>query len=374
LQAGDRIVSFSGRSVNSPAEAAAVLREADPRRPIAIEARRGEATIATAAPIVPHPREVGDGFAIDYQTLAMPEGRRRLVITRPSRREPLPAVLIIGGLGCYPADNPFNPNEAQRALAHALSTEGYVTLRVEKTGAGDSEGPACATAPMSTEVAGLVAGLRWLKAQSFVDAQRVTLLGISMGGIVGPLVAQQERVAGLAFFEIVGGTSWFEYELENRRRQLGLRGQSAAQIDAAVRDRAWCLNEVMTDRRPRADVIGARPACERELRFPVGDAYMQDVFTQNIPELFVSLNGTPTLIVYGGADFITSRAQGEGLAAAVNAAHPGTARFVEIPEMDHWLSRARDQRASFDRAVNQGRFIDVFNPEAARVLIEWLNR
>jgi hypothetical protein len=373
LQAGDVITSLGGRAVTSPADAAAALRSFDARRAIAIEARRGATTMSTAAPIVPHPREIGDGFSVDYEALTLPEGRRRLVVTRPSRpNNAAPAVLIIGGLGCYPADNPFNPNEAQRAFAHALSAEGYVTLRVEKTGAGDSEGPACASAPMANEVAGLAAGVRWLKAQPYVDARRVTILGLSMGGIVGPLVAREERVAGLAFFEIVGATSWFEYELENRRRQLGLRGQAAAQIDAAVRDRAWCMNEVMIDRRARSEIIAARPACERELRYPVGDAYMQDVFAQNIPELFVSLGGAPMLVVYGGADFITSRAQGEGLVAAVNAAHPASARFVEIPDMDHWLSRAADQRASFNRAVNQGRFIDVFHKDATRVLIAWL--
>ena len=368
LQAGDRITTLGGTTVASPAEAAAALRAADQGEAIAITAVRGETTIETSAPLVPHPLERGEGFAIDYATLPLAEGRRRLVLTRPESAGAKPALLMIGGLGCYPADNPFNPDEAQRALTHAATRAGFITLRVEKSGAGDSEGPPCATEPMATEVRGLVAGLRWLKARPDVDPSRVFIVGLSMGGIVGPLAA----VAGLAFFEIVGGTSWFEYELENRRRQLGLRGQTAVQIDAAVRERAWCLMAVMVDGRARAEVIAARPGCERELRYPLGDAYMQDVFAQNIPELFAALDGAPTLVVYGSADFITSRAQGEGVVAAINAAHPGRATFVEIAGMDHWLSQAADQRASFDRAVNQGRFIDRFHPAAATVLVEGL--
>lgn len=374
LQVGDRIIALGGTPVGSPAEASAVLRKADRDAPIAITAARGNATVETRALIVAHPLERGEGFAIDYATLPLPEGRRRLVLTRPEKAGPKPAVLMIGGLGCYPADNPFNADEAQRALTHAATRAGFITLRVEKSGAGDSEGPPCAIEPMATEVRGLVAGLRWLRARPDVDRSRVFIVGLSMGGIVGPLVAAEEPITGMALFEIVGGTSWFEYELENRRRQLGLRGQTAEQIDTAVRERAWCLMTVMVDKRPRAEAIAARPGCERELRYPVSDDYMRDVFAQNIPALFAALDGMPTLVVYGSADFVTSSAQGEGLAAAINAAHPGRATFVEIAGMDHWLSRAVDQRASFDRAVNQGRFIDRFHPEAAQMLLAWLDR
>jgi PDZ domain/X-Pro dipeptidyl-peptidase (S15 family) len=260
LAVGDTITVIDGKPVASPADVTRMLNDRNLGDEVALEARRGEQSIRTGAAIVEQPRESSDRFAVDYLTLPLPEGRRRLVLLRPHGATPRPAVLMIGGLGCYPADNPFNPNEAQRALTHELSGAGYITLRVEKTGAGDSEGPPCADAPMQAEIDGLAAALRWLKRHPQVDASRVFIVGLSMGGIVGPRVAALEAVAGMAFFEIVGGTSWLEYELENRRRQLGLRDRPAAQIDQMVRDRAWCLNEVMVDRRAAMISARGRPA------------------------------------------------------------------------------------------------------------------
>jgi uncharacterized protein len=374
LAVGDTITVIDGKPVASPADVTRMLNDRNLGDEVALEARRGEQSIRTGAAIVEQPRESSDRFAVDYLTLPLPEGRRRLVLLRPHGATPRPAVLMIGGLGCYPADNPFNPNEAQRALTHELSGAGYITLRVEKTGAGDSEGPPCADAPMQAEIDGLAAALRWLKRHPQVDASRVFIVGLSMGGIVGPRVAALEAVAGMAFFEIVGGTSWLEYELENRRRQLGLRDRPAAQIDQMVRDRAWCLNEVMVDRRARAEIIAARPACELELRYPVGDAYMQDVFAQNLPQLFLALKGLPLLVVYGEADFITTRLQGERLVEVINKEHAGSASFVPIAQMDHWLSRAASPQDSFERAAVRGQFVDTFNPAASEVLLGWLSQ
>lgn len=374
LHEGDVLTSIGGKPVASPAEVTPLLQALGMGATASLEARRDGTRLGTAARVVPAPIEQPGDFRIDYLTVSVAEGRRRAVLTRPTKGGPHPAVLIIGGLGCYPVDQPFNPNEAQRALAHALTRAGHATLRVETSGAGDSEGAPCAGTGMDTEVAGLVAGLRQLKQRPDIDANRVVILGISMGGIVGPRVAAEEKVAGLLMYEIVGGTSWFEYELENRRRQLALRGEQAPAIHQAVMTRAWCLMQVMVDGQARERVIAARPACERELRYPVGDRYMRDVFAANIPRLYTTLGPIPVRLVYGSADFITSRAQHEGLADAINAAHPGSASFAEIDGMDHWLSRAADPRASFDRAVSQGRFIDQFHDGAAQLAIDWLRQ
>jgi uncharacterized protein len=378
LRAGDRIITFDDVPVASAALAIAALRERKPGSRVAVRWVRDEVEQTGTATIVEHPREQSDGLRIRYDHIDVDGARRRVVLASAERESVdgaparTPAALIIGGLGCYPADSPFNRNEAQRGLAHALARAGIAALRVEKTGAGDSEGPPCADASMKVEIDGLVAGLRWLKAQPGIDPQRIAIVGLSMGGIVGPRVAAIETVSAMAFFEIVGGTSWFEYELENRRRQLGLRGMSEPEIHAAVLDRAWCMSEVMLSARPRESAIAERAACERELRYPLGDGYMREVFVQNIPQLFLALGPMPTLIVYGSADFVTSRAQGEGLAAMIERAHPGTATFQMIEGMDHWLSRAASTADSFDRAVNRGIFADKLHPEAPALLVRWL--
>src|SRR5689334_19062581 len=52
-----------------------------------------------------------------------------------------PAVLMIGGIGCYALDGLLGPAKLQQPYAQLLDAwtrAGYVTMRVEKSGMGDS--------------------------------------------------------------------------------------------------------------------------------------------------------------------------------------------------------------------------------------------
>jgi len=78
------------------------------------------------------------------------------------------------------------------------------------------------------------------------------------------------------------------------------------------------------------------------------------------------------LVMYGGADFITSRAEHVSLAEDINAMHPGRATFVEIPELDHYLSHQQSQKASFADPVT-GLLRPYYGATLEPVLDHWLD-
>jgi hypothetical protein len=240
-------------------------------------------------------------------------------------------------------------------------------MRVEKTGMGDSTGKPCAEADMRTELDGYLAGLRALKAKPYVDPARTFIVGHSIGGIVGPLAAAEEPVRGLVALETVG-TTWTEYELANHRRQLALRGEKPAVIADKVTLRAWCMHELLARGRPRAEVEAERPDC-RAVTYPASDAYMRQIAAVNLPALWERLK-PDVLVVYGSSDYYTDAAQHQAVVEVVNAARPGAATFVEIPEMDHLMLRAKDQAASLARA-QQGT-PGVYHAEVEEVVGRWL--
>ena len=76
--------------------------------------------------------------------------------------------------------------------------------------------------------------------------------------------------------------------------------------------------------------------------------YFQDLYDIPLMKSWKSASA-PLLAVWGASDFLTDGSEHEWLAAAVNSWRPGTAKYVRLDGIDHWLFKASDQRASMDR-------------------------
>ena len=84
-----------------------------------------------------------------------------------------------------------------------------MTMRVERSGCGDSEGGPLRDVDFETELSGNREVLRALKQLEYVDPETVMIYGFSMGGILAPLIANSKSLRGIVTY----GTaciSWFE--------------------------------------------------------------------------------------------------------------------------------------------------------------------
>jgi dienelactone hydrolase len=120
---------------------------------------------------------------------------------------PAPAVLFLQGGGCSSIDAPWAVGmPGPLSLIHSIASRGFVTMRVDKPGAGDSEGPPCAEAGFREELAGYQAALHALVADPTVDRNRVFLVGLSLGGFFAPLLARDVAVAGISAYGTIAFT------------------------------------------------------------------------------------------------------------------------------------------------------------------------
>lgn len=98
------------------------------------------------------------------------------------------AVVLVHGSGPENRNEQIGPNAVFLQLANALSNAGFVVLRYDKRGIGQSGGNASSTT-RSELLKDVEAAFRFVRTQSGVDPARVFLLGHSEGGELVPSVA-----------------------------------------------------------------------------------------------------------------------------------------------------------------------------------------
>jgi pimeloyl-ACP methyl ester carboxylesterase len=276
----------------------------------------------------------------------------------------------MGGLGCYSIDDLSEEHPYGRILTE-LTRAGFVTLRVEKTGMGDSEGAECMStaSDLQQEIDGYTAGLKALKTYPFVDSSETFILGHSMGGVTTPIVAGETAVKGIMVSGTIG-TSFYEHELDNLRRQLTLRKLPDAQIDSLVRLKALCNHRLYVDRQSLDQFRQELPYCfQLPIQPSVPYTYMQQAFDLNLSKLWAQVVA-PVLVVYGTSDFRTTAEENRYIVNVVNRSHPGHATYMEVPEMEHGFGQAGSQQASWNREVSGERII--FHRQFVLKLKRWL--
>jgi hypothetical protein len=352
VRAGDQILQLDGKPVASVRDfLLAIHRPARAQATLAIE--RGGTPMTITAMLKAPPDEHDPGIDTVYGALSFQGTLRRTLVTLPHGSAGRhPAALLIGGIGCFSVDVAGNPNDPYMNLTHDLTRKGFVTMRLEKSGVGDSQGPPCESVDFVTESASYEAALQALAANPAVDPLKIYLIGHSIGTIIAPRLAERHPVAGLIVADGVG-RDWYEYELLNSRGQWALSGLGPGEVDAMMLRTERCKYRILIARESEAQILAEEPDCKGAIAYPVTAAYMQQVAALNIAEAWTKL-AVPVLIIYGTGDFITLEEDHRRIDAIVSAAHPGNATLRLIDGMDHYLTPAGSQQASYDR-VNAGK-------------------
>ena len=337
--------------------------------PVQISVTRGGQALSLTAVLKARPYETSPAAEVLYRSVEVRGARRRVIVSRPQRSGRMPAVMIMQGLGCYSLDGADRRAGYGRVIG-AFEERGYVTMRVEKTGEGDSEGPPCTdlSSTADLEAEGWIAGLKALKTYDFVDPAKVFAFAHSMGPVVGSLAISEVPVRGFIAVETVG-TSWFEYDLERVRVQAGLRLQPD-EVDAEVREYEPCSHRFFVEKQ-RPEELLRTPAC-RSVLTPFGVVpytYMQSVADISLGRQWRA-SDFPVLVIYGTAHPVTTARQGQYLAEVINRWRPGRAKYVEIPGMGHDLARYNGMRDYLDRSSTGG---DGFHPGLLDAIFAWLD-
>jgi alpha-beta hydrolase superfamily lysophospholipase len=355
LKAGDVVLRVDGAEAHPEAKLARALM----RRPVGDRVdylvRRDGREIHVVVEYRAAPLEHAEGIDIQYRSVETDGHLRRVLVTAPKRAGRFPAVLWIAGSGCGSQEAP-NGGDPVVEFLYNLTRRGYVTVRVEKTGVGDSDGPPCYSdsGGIGQEVRGYIAALKALTSYDAVDPERIYLFGHSAGTSLAPLVARNNPIRGIVAAGAMG-TNFFDYIFAMRRKELELAGKPVAEIEASMAITKICTARLLRDRRTPDDVEQEMPDCRHRVRYDSPPPYIQDLADLDLQKAWSETPDAPVLVLYGAGDFVTSEGESRALVNTINKVHPGRASLQVLP-MDHgFLAFGSQQDAWAAEQAKDGR-------------------
>jgi photosystem II stability/assembly factor-like uncharacterized protein/dienelactone hydrolase len=256
-----------------------------------------------------------------------------------------------------------------------MADAGFVTMRVDKPGVGDSEGPPCSEIDLQTELAGYTAALKQLAAMPGVDPSRIYVFGHSMGGVLAPYMAKEVPVRGTIVYGTIVRT-WFEYQLENVRRQAALQpGVTEAEVTDAVLAEAKSSSMILVEKKTLGDVWARWPELKQPTQGLMLDenhmstrsmAFFHQLQDLNLARAWAESTGA-VLAVYGEFDWVTSETDHRTIADIVNARTKGAGTVLIRPGADHAFTLHTDIRSS--RAIMGG---GEFDRGLATEFLKWI--
>ncbi|MBU1920449.1 alpha/beta fold hydrolase [bacterium] len=346
---GDILISLNGEPLTDVETLRNVISSSKAGTMLQFKYVRGTEQIPGAVQLKEYPRETPEDFDVLYDAVEIDDSLRRIIFTKPREKGKFPLVVLMGGLGCYSVDVPPPTPFAYREVLYALTRAGFATLRVEKTGQGDSEGPPCEKQSFFDETNGYITVLHDLDRFKFVDQNKIIYFGHSMGGLTAPVVYQEVPCAGICAVG-TGAISWIEYELANQRKQLVLAETPYDSLEIQQQQKELAMHLLFVEKWIPDQILAKYPDLEPFLEYPAHYTYMQEVANLNLSSLWKNID-TPCLFIHGSADFVSDAYEHAYNRDVVNYYHPGRAEYLEFPGMDHFFLKAESEEDAFANLI-----------------------
>jgi pimeloyl-ACP methyl ester carboxylesterase len=322
------------------------------------------------------------GVDSHYGEVKLHDGSRlQTIITLPegdaSPRHPL---LFTQWVSCGSLEYREGSN-AREVLASLARDSGLALVRVERT-ALDESGPTCENLEYDMEVSHYIEAFTQLLKDKRLDASRVYLSGSSLGSTTAPLVALQLQNAGFNIAGIMvqggGAVTYYERMFQFERAYLERRPEAVAPAD--IHDelllRVRFQYEYLVKGRHPDEVASDSPAMARIRNDILGMAetnqygrpyaWHQQAARRNFLAAWAELDA-PVLVIFNAFDQFESRHGHKLIADTVNRLRPGTATWVERPNIGH----SDNRYATIEDAYAFRDGVPAWQ-ETAEIMVAWL--
>jgi pimeloyl-ACP methyl ester carboxylesterase len=314
------------------------------------------AGVATRAQPVRNPTDTdvlipAPGFTL-AGTLTMPAAMGRL-------RHP--AIVLASGSGSVDRDELVAGIPIFAQLAAALAKEGFVVLRYDKRGVGQSGGRS-ERATLDDYADDLRTTVNWLAKRQDVNPRRLAVAGHSEGGAVALLAAAREKKIASLVLLAAPGTRGTDLILEQQQRLLDLMNTPPVERQAKIDLQKRIQDAVINDK----GWEGISP----ELRQQADSAWFRSLLLFD-PAAVVPKVKQPILIIQGDLDQQVPPHHADNLAELARKRKKATpVEALHLPGINHLLVPAKTGDVSEYASLPD----KTVTPAVAKAIVDWLNR
>lgn len=375
LETNDIIKSVDGAEVKEFTELLAALRTRHAGDTLKLKVLRGDEVKDFELTLGDRPRETSDDFDIIYDSVGKPGERFRTFVTRPKADGKYPAILFIQSLppGSMEFSQAGAENHPFKKFIDQMTREGFVTMRVDRKGVGDSDGDDPRAVTLQDDIKAFTAAAKKLGEYDFVDGDSVFIFAHSGGTLWAPMVAKQAHIRGVVTYAAIARPV-VDSLVDMSRRSWELEMLPADEIKSRAERLQKMLTACLVEKKDPATIRKEN----EDLAELTNEMFQQDKYFGGLEYgYYQKLADTdyegawravdaPVLALFGAADFRANKADSKLVATACGK----NGEMVEIPGIDHSFFNADDAEESY----LSGQMGGEMNPVIVETVAAWVKK
>ena len=272
-----------------------------------------------------------------------------------------PAVVLISGSGPHDRDSLVSGIPVMGQMADALADAGYIVLRYDKRGSGQSGGRP-GTASLADFAEDVRAAVRYMADRKDVDGKRIAVVGHSEGGAVALIAAEKDKRIAAVVLVAANGVTGSELVLAQQRHLL-----DRMQLTPEQRQQRIDLQKKINDAVVTGKGLDQLPA---NVRGQVDNPEFQSLLA-NDPSKIVPKVRQPLLIVQGELDTQVDPSNADRLAELARSRKKDSSTdVVKVAGVNHLLVPAKTGEADEYATLKDAHV----SPEVTGAIVSWLKK
>jgi len=399
VKLGDKVLRINQKSMRSMTDIVEIAANTKGGNSLIFEVERDGKTLLLSAKAQERAREKVDGLEIEYTEVAINEGNSRLIVYRPadaSENKRYPVLFYLQGFSCASVDFGGTGDNPIRRFAEDIAKAGYVVVRQEKHGVGDSVSDiSCNLVNFPQEASAFVAGFNKLVDLPYVESNEIFLFGHSLGASVAIAIAEnQQKYAelqnsivpkGIISYGAVG-RRWIEYSYDVLTEQPKVLGQNLRKAKRKAKYVYPFLRDLMTSTMSWEAMVSAHPKVFMDRLYPAENemvlyrhySFLRSLNQFDIENAWKNYQGD-VLALHGTMDVhVISDKDAKLIASSVNNESEKRGTFLAIEGAEHGLSKPEIPLDEYTKKLRFGKWrasdaLNSYDPRIAAAAVDWMN-